>query len=434
MPRVRQLRFSRPLQTRQLGQNITRSSFPFGTACASIKSVTSLIPVCAEPKLLVTNMRPKGIVFQSAAYGTSLAAQEARTVTSQLANHGIPVHLVVEDAPGSPSLAFPDAERDELDKLDKLTHQKVDVAESILYYGSMPTSWNLDYYGSRRVGRAMFWTDRVPVSWIEPCNALDEVWVPSEFNRNAFAASGVAADKLRVVPTAVDTNVFRPGLRTLAIAERRRFNFLAVTDVHDRKGTELLLTAFLREFHADDDVSLTVKTLPKRETQIDLAAELSFFMEKSLHLKLEKSACVLLLEENLPRQQMPHLYSAADAFVLPARGQSGGLTILEALASEVPVITTRWGAPLEYLNDENSYLIESQGTQQVPIGEEFLPGHRWANPSVDHLRQLMRRVFTHVEEARLRAARGRRQVAETRDWSVVLPHWEEEFRRLLSRR
>jgi glycosyltransferase involved in cell wall biosynthesis len=391
--------------------------------------VTSLTPVCTEPKLPVANTSPKGIVFQSTAYRISLASQETRAMASRLSNRGIPVQLAAEDAPDSPDLGFPEGERNDL---GKLTHQKVNVAESVLYYGSVPTSWNLDYYGSRRVGRVAFWTDRIPAPWIEPCNALDEVWVPSEFNRDGFAASGVAADKLRVVPTGVDTNVFRPGLQALAIAERRKFNFLAVTDVHDRKGTELLLTAFLREFHADDDVSLTLKTLPKRDNQIDLSAALVFFIEKSLHLKLEKSACVLLLGENLPWGQMPHLYSAADALVLPARGQSCGLTLLEALACEVPVITTGWGAPLEYLNDENSYLIDSESTGQVPIGEEFLPGHCWANPSADHLQQLMRRVFAYAEEARLRAVKGRRQVAETRDWNVVLPRWEEEFRRLLS--
>ena len=429
MTHVGQLSPPQPQQTRQLGLNINRSLCPFGTACASTRSVTRPTAVRTEFKQPLANTRTRGIVFQSAAYGTSSVSQEARAITSRLASRGIPVHLAAEDAPASPGPAFPDAERDEL---EKLTHQKVDVAESILYYGSVPTIWNLDYYGSRRVGRGMFWTDRIPVPWIEPCNALDEVWVPSEFNRSGFAASGVDADRLRVVPTGVDTKVFRPGLQPLALAERREFNFLAVTDVHDRKGTDLLLTAFLREFHADDDVSLTLKTLPKRENQIDLSAELAFFIEKSLNQKLEKSACVLLMEENLPWEQMPHLYSAADAFVLPARGQSCGLTIMEALASEVPVITTRWGAPLEYLNDENSYLIDSEGAGPVPLGDEFLPGHHWANPSVDHLRQLMRHVFTHVEEARLRAAEGRRQVAETRDWSVVLPRWEEEFRRLLS--
>lgn len=31
-------------------------------------------------------------------------------------------------------------------------------------------------------------------------NAMNEVWVPSEWQREAFIASGVAADKLVVVP------------------------------------------------------------------------------------------------------------------------------------------------------------------------------------------------------------------------------------------
>ena len=40
-------------------------------------------------------------------------------------------------------------------------------------------------------GRTMFETDRIPAGWVESCNRLDRIWVPSEFNRRTFAAAGV---------------------------------------------------------------------------------------------------------------------------------------------------------------------------------------------------------------------------------------------------
>jgi hypothetical protein len=42
------------------------------------------------------------------------------------------------------------------------------------------------------------------------CNAMNEVWVPSEWQRQSFIASGVEASKIRVVPEGVNTTQFDP--------------------------------------------------------------------------------------------------------------------------------------------------------------------------------------------------------------------------------
>ena len=42
-----------------------------------------------------------------------------------------------------------------------------------------------------KVGRTMFEADQLPQHLVEHCNLFDELWVPSEFNRQTFAASGV---------------------------------------------------------------------------------------------------------------------------------------------------------------------------------------------------------------------------------------------------
>lgn len=55
-----------------------------------------------------------------------------------------------------------------------------------------------------RVGRSMFETDGLPAHLAAHCAAMDEVWVPSEFNARTFAAAGVDPRKIRVVEEAVD--------------------------------------------------------------------------------------------------------------------------------------------------------------------------------------------------------------------------------------
>ncbi len=41
----------------------------------------------------------------------------------------------------------------------------------------------------------MFETDRLSPERERRCNAMDEIWVPTEFHRQVFADSGVKADK-----------------------------------------------------------------------------------------------------------------------------------------------------------------------------------------------------------------------------------------------
>jgi len=158
----------------------------------------------------------------------------------------------------------------------------------------------------------------------------------------------------------------------------------------------------------------------------------AFFIEKRAGLPLEKCPAVLLLNEALPRSAMPSLYGASDAFVLPAHGEAYGPTLLEALSCELPVITTAWGGPLEFLDNENSYLIEFTGLVPAPIDQPCAAGHLCAEPSLEHLRHLMREVYAHPEEARKRSRKGRQTIVEHWDWSVMSPRWKQEFQRLLA--
>ena len=88
---------------------------------------------------------------------------------------------------------------------------------------------------------------------------------------------------------------------------------------------------------------------------------------------------------------------------------------------------------MDFLNNQNSYLIESRLTPVPPDVEiEVYKGHLWAEPSVDHLRQLMRDVHAHPEEARRKAERGHQDIIGNYDWSVVIPRWVNEFERLLN--
>ena len=268
------------------------------------------------------------------------------------------------------------------------------------------------------VGRSMYETDRIPADWVTCCNGMDEVWVPSQFNVETFANSGVLRDKLVVIPGAVDESLFDPAKHTpLPLPNAAKFNFVSVFEWSGRKAWDVLLAAYLREFSAADDVCLHLRTylfghpdVNPRETLEPVIREFA----ASLGLGNKALPRIQLLTEQIPTCDLPRLYLAADCVVVPSRGEGWGRPMHEAMAMGRPVIATGWSANMEFMNADNSYLldyelVEVKGVE--PYLKHYL-GHRWAQPSEKHLRELMRRVKENPAEAAAKGAKARAHVTK----------------------
>lgn len=276
------------------------------------------------------------------------------------------------------------------------------------------------------VGFTMFETDRIPATWVAPMNAMDEIWVPSTFGRDVFAEAGVAADRIRVVPLPVDPRSFHPGVPPLSCGTPAEYTFLSIFEWTHRKGWDLLFRAFLEEFHPDEDVRLLVRTYrgggvvgARRESIPELFER---FLGATGHRNGPRRR-IEFLDRMIPAAEMPALYRAADAFVLPSRGEGWGVPYVESLLCGVPVLATRWSAPLDFLDDEVAHLVAVDGLRAVdPEQVEDNPlyaGHRWAEPSFEDLKAQMRRLHSDRADARARATRGRERMLERLTPSVV---------------
>jgi glycosyltransferase involved in cell wall biosynthesis/tetratricopeptide (TPR) repeat protein len=258
----------------------------------------------------------------------------------------------------------------------------------------------------RNVGRTMFETDGLAPDWRDRCNAMDEVWVPSEHNLHTFTWAGVDPSKLHKVPETFDSELFDPGVTPLPIDGVSGFVFLSVFSWGRRKGWDLLLRAWFAEFDRHDDVTLLLKTDTINAPGTDCRAEVEAFVRGELGRKPRKGPRVVVLDQPLEVTDVPRLYRTSDAFVLASRGEGWGRPYMEAMAMGLPTIGTRWSGNLEFMNDDNSYLL---GYELVPTGEADMQRQRWAQPSVKELRRAMRRIYEDRSEA---VATGRRARAD----------------------
>jgi len=261
--------------------------------------------------------------------------------------------------------------------------------------------------GKYKIGFTMLEVDGLPREWVRQANLMDEIWVPSAFNKETFVNSGVKPP-INVIPLGVDPAYFSPNIYGKKNPDC--FTFLSVFEWGERKAPDLLLRAFSDEFRSDEPVSLLCKV-----NNFDASVKLRDEIAK---LNLRKGGGRIAIAENqiLQHYELGVLYRSADCFVLPTRGEGWGMPILEAMACGLPVIATDWSAQVDFMNQDNSLLLQIDSLVPAVAKCPYYQGYRWAQPSYEHLRYLMRWVFEHQDEARLIGQRAAADAAAKWTW------------------
>lgn len=264
-----------------------------------------------------------------------------------------------------------------------------------------------------QVARVMFETDRLPAGWADLLLGFERVWVPSRHNYEVFASCGVAEDRLRLLGQTLDFDLYRPGaVEPLATgAPEGHLVFLSNFDFSERKGWRQLLLAWARAFDPGDPVCLVLKTLSVSKWDEEyVRARIAEFLRRELGGS-ERLAALRILPLRLGTDEIPRLYAGADAYVSASRGEAWGRTYMEAMAMELPTVASRYGGNLDFMSDDDCWLIDGE---LVEVGEgaevlsEAYRGHRWFEADVDQLAAALREIASDPATARAKA-KGTRQ-------------------------
>lgn len=261
------------------------------------------------------------------------------------------------------------------------------------------------------VGRMMTEASVLSRTELQQSKVMDEIWVPTPFHVKVFAAHGVPAEKLHVVPEAVDVQ-FYSALPRPQRGTARVFRFLSIFKYEQRKGADALLSAYWQTFQKEDNVELVIRSYkPSWEPgSADLNKVFNSFAVKKIGRPMAALAPVVWLQQEVSKHELRALYLSADVFVLPSRGEGWCLPCAEALAAGVPLIVTNFSGPSSYLSPDHSYPLR-HAPQLNPDGT--------AEPDSTHLSELMRHVVTRQEELGQKSVSARLFAAKQFDPTAV---------------
>lgn len=259
------------------------------------------------------------------------------------------------------------------------------------------------------IGYGMFETDRIPSDWVDSCNRMNAIVVPSKFNADTFKGSGVKVP-IYVAPNGMTLQDHHVTSKPFSMF-LDKFSLLCVGAVHHRKGWDVIFDSFLRAFPNRADVRLIVKPFIEHPPEVEyLRALVQQARAKTGNYKAE----IVMINRFLSESDMSRLFKTASALVSPFRGEAWGYTVFHAASCGVPVISTGWSSPCEYLNYDNSYPIpyklvpvSNMDHNSAYLSAQLDGNHLWAEPDPDGLSQLMQHVYNNPTEALLKATKAK---------------------------
>jgi len=242
--------------------------------------------------------------------------------------------------------------------------------------------------------------------------AADAIIAVSRAMRDDVLACYPALDptKVEVVLNGVDTDEYRPDLRT-DVLERHgidpdRPSVVFVGRITRQKGlTHLLDAAHLFE----PDAQLVL--LAGAPDTPELAAEIAVKVE-SLR---DARAGVVLVEAMLPKRDVIQILSHASVFVCPSVYEPLGIVNLEAMACEAPVVATAVGGIPEVVEDGVTGLL-------VPFDEARYPGDLAGRVNV---------LLRDPARGEAMGKAGRKQAIERFGWAAIAAHTASIYERLV---
>ncbi|MFC3750522.1 glycosyltransferase [Paenibacillus sp. GCM10012306] len=244
-----------------------------------------------------------------------------------------------------------------------------------------------------------------PDEWKESFNLVNEIWVPSTFVADAISMkSPVPVVK---IPHSIEVKIETVRDRSYFKLPEKAFLFLTMYDLksyQERKNPQASINAFKAAFEPNDmGVGLVVKV----NSATNNSKELS-----ELHDLVGNYQNIYLIKQTLSRNDTNALLLVTDSYISLHRSEGFGLGLAEAMYLGKPAIGTNWSSNVDFMNANNSCLVDYRLVQLTEDHGPYKSYQHWAEPDIEHASSFMRKLYDNEDFYKEISSKGEHDIKE----------------------
>ncbi len=255
----------------------------------------------------------------------------------------------------------------------------------------------------KKIIKTVWETTRISPTWLPILNSdiVDEILVPSKFNKIAFENSGVTTtiniDKYVSFNHFINTskknieipNNIQYGNKNI----KDTYNFYYISIWNERKNNYNTIKTFCETFTSNDDVSLLMKT-GLYDYGHHITSTTKYNIENILK-EFPNPPNIIYFADNYTHYQLNDIHLLGDCYYLLHRGEGLGYSCYDAYLNNKPVIVTGFGGHVEYFYENYPYFVHYKLTSVQNMDNSICYNHKneWVEPDYEHAKQLLQLMY-----------------------------------------
>lgn len=259
--------------------------------------------------------------------------------------------------------------------------------------------WYKNTFRSPKIAFNVWESTKQPQQFFDKLLEFDQIWVPSEWQKECTIEQGAPAEKIFVIPEGFDTERFK--VRNCDVIAKfsspYKYTFLLAGRWEYRKATTEIIRTFIDAFKGQDDVELLLLVDNPFDRQ-KLSTE-----EKMTKYGLQDDKIKII--HKLSQEDYDTLLQETDCFLSCSRAEGWNLPLMEAMACGIPSVCSNWSGQLEFAEGQAAFLVDCKNL--IPAWSEFgeFPGY-YKEPDFKKLGDIMKYMVAHSDAEKSSALRA----------------------------
>lgn len=285
-------------------------------------------------------------------------------------------------------------------------YKNEDIVDIILSETNHQYFYSLDKYKGFKIAYNVWESTLYEPGFFELLKKYDQFWCPSDWQKQCIIKQGYPAEKVFVVPEAVNGEVFNPSHFDYShnMYKDNRFKFIIFGRWEYRKATKEIIETFLKTFKQNEPVDLILAV-----DNPDYANDGMKTTEERLnHYGFNDSRLKIL--HFVKREDYINYLRNGHVFLSCARSEGWNLPLIEAMACGTPSIYSNCSGQLEF--------AQGKGHPVKILEEKKIPGGygNYYEPDFGDLSKVMRDVYVNYWEYKNNALKESEIIRQEFSW------------------